>query len=709
MRRAFVLVLPLAVALAPACHCGPGGPGDDGGTEEGDGGGDGGTQGGDGGTQGDGGTVACIPGASAIQVSPADQSVTVTQSGQAFSFTATATTASGTPDVTSRVAWSVSRDDDSPAGTISGGVYSPPDGAGGVVTIKASDGCVSGQTTLTVKLQSSFSTPDGGTVAQFGGSVDTTTTARLPWIVYPNDQTRFPRNIYKVLFQWQKAGNSTFRLTFAGPYSTIAIYTDGVHPDCANNASAACWEADASTWLAIAGSNAGAAVHLTIDGVAQGDSTVYRAPGIDLGFSKRDVRGAIFYWSTTAAGIRRASVSDNAPEAYVVAKPVPTILNGSSKVQCVACHTVSRSGKKLFAGTQTSTATGEFVYDVTLQPPPNPVLTTQISTQNKGFGAFSPDDKRVVATVGNLLAEFDATTGAKATNLPVPAGTNPDWSPTGAEVAYSDVGGDSPGNANLKVIGYDAGTWGTPRLLAASSGQTNLFPSYSPDGQYIAYSRGKGGHGDKTLQLFLVKADGSAAPVELLTANRVLNNCIGVTCDANGRTNGQYENNMPTWAPPGDLLWIAFNSVRPYGVVYPTGGTQQIWVTAVDPSKLGKTAPDGGALDPTYPAFRFAFQDLAENNHRAFWTLDVRVPEPDAGTCAASGASCDPNTPCCAGLDCQPTSELLYTCQPPAPDAGSCIADGVACSQTSGAGCCNSSSVCDVGPDGGTICTTIFR
>src|SRR6185436_19694493 len=97
----------------------------------------------------------------------------------------------------------------------------------------------------------------------------------------------------------------------------------------------------------------------------------------------------------------------------------------------------------------------------------------------------------------------------------------------------------------LRVIGYDAGTWGASRSLVAAAGLTNLFPSYSPDGAYVAYARGKGGHGDKTFQLWLIKADGTQAPVELVTANRIVNSAP---------TLGQHENTMPTWAPPGDLL-----------------------------------------------------------------------------------------------------------------------------------------------------------
>ena len=110
-------------------------------------------------------------------------------------------------------------------------------------------------------------------------------------------------------------------------------------------------------------------------------------------------------------------------------------------------------------------------------------------------------------------------------------------------------------------------------------------------------------------------------------------------------------------------------------------------------------------MDPSYPAFRFAFQDLGENNHRAFWTLDVRV-EQDAGVqCVAQGQACTANSTCCGGNQCQPISELEYQCLPPGSyDAGMCIATGSPCSQTSGAGCCDPLVVCDVMVDGGAAC-----
>ena len=74
------------------------------------------------------------------------------------------------------------------------------------------------------------------------------------------------------------------------------------------------------------------------------------------------------------------------------------------------------------------------------------------------------------------------------------------------------------------------------------------------------------------------------------------------------------------------------------------------------------------------PAFRLQFQGLQEDNHRAYWTLDVRDtpripqdPKPDGGVCIATGAVCDPTMDsCCNALDRCDTKDngATYTCTP---------------------------------------------
>ncbi len=53
--------------------------------------------------------------------------------------------------------------------------------------------------------------------------------AKAPAIVYPSDQTRFPRNIYRTLFQWRRRGYDAVPPDVQGPGTTVTVYTDGEH------------------------------------------------------------------------------------------------------------------------------------------------------------------------------------------------------------------------------------------------------------------------------------------------------------------------------------------------------------------------------------------------------------------------------------------------------------------------------------------------
>lgn len=597
-----------------------------------------------------GGPVACISGLDGLTLAPADMTVSLDGTAAApLTFTATGHFSDGhtaTIDP-NKLAFSVSRTDDTAAGTMAGNVLTPNAQGGGTVTVSATDGCITGQTTVHFVLTTTVGSPsDPGA---WGG---TPVTTGAPIIVYPSDQTRFPRNIYRTLFQWRTQGFAQFRLIFAGPGATVTVYSDGQHPLCTDkNPAAGCWEADAQSWSLIAGSNAGQTVTMTLDALdTSGDTSgaapvVRRAAPITLGFSKRDVRGAIFYWSTTSAGIRRANVASSVPEDYVTGKPGTRYPSGT-QVKCVACHVVSRDGKYLAAPLASSTNNGLTIFDVTLAAPPT-IDVTAASTMGHGFATFSPDDASLVAAYGGKMWQLARTDAAHLVDLPLGAvkGTHPDWSPDGKQLVFATGAGDAPAGAGIALLAYGGGTtWtGPPQTLVPAAGKTNLFPSFSPDGKWIAYARGKGGHDDLTAQLFLVSADGSGGPVELVRANRLVSNVLG---------DGQTSNTEPTWAPPGDLAWIAFNSRRAYGVVQPDG-TEQIWVAAVDLAS--------GSVDPSFPAFRLQFQGLEENNHRAFWTTDIRelpptpdggVAQPaDAGTCVLPLAACDPVADTCCNAE----------------------------------------------------------
>ena len=488
--------------------------------------------------------------------------------------------------------------------------------------------------------------------------------AKAPAIVYPSDQTRFPRNIYRTLFQWVKGDATQFRLTFKGPGTTVTVYTDGVHAQCAARATAACWEADEQSWYLIAAGNAGQTVTWTVDGLdgSTQPPTVRQSASITIGLSAQDVQGAIFYWSTTSAGVRRANVSAAEPEDYITGKPGTRYDTPADKVGCVACHVVSRDGKYMAAPVSAMSGNSLWIMEVTRAAPPNPLVKQVADTGGHGFATISPDDARVLAAWKGKMWTVDRATGSFQGDLPLGAtkATHPDWSPDNSQVVFATAEGDAPKAANLAVIPWTGSAWGQPKVIVGpTAGLTNLFPMFSPSGAWIAFSRGaKGGHGDLTAQLWIA-GKGGEMPVELVNANRVVSNKMG---------DGQNSNTQPTWAPPGDYHWVAFNSMREYGVVLPKG-RQQIWVAAVDVSKLGQPG-----VDPSYPAFRLQFQGLNEDNHRAYWTLDVRDkpripqdPTPDGGMCIATGATCDPTMDfCCNTLDRCDTKDngATYTCAP---------------------------------------------
>lgn len=646
-----ILLVAVVAALPMGCSCGSDDDADGNSTSSGGAGTGGAGNGGAGLVGTGGGAVSCFADLETIELAPADSTVTLDGGpAAAITFTATGNFADGNSVElpSTGLEWEVTRGDDTPPGDIAAGVLEPFPQAGGVVTVSATDTCVTGTTTVTFDLDVTIGQPsDPGAWA--GNPV---TGDPSPNIVYPTDQTRFPRNIYRTLFQWYTEDFTEFRLVFDGPNSTVQVYTDGAHGLCASaNPTAGCWEVDEVAWNFIAASNAGATASWVVDALdtSTDPPTVRRSDPIEIGFSKQDVEGAIFYWSTTSAGIRRGRISQVDPEDYIVGKPTGTDYAGN-EVGCVACHTVSRDGKYMVAPVKASeTEDSLWVMEVTDQAPPNPTVTSVADTGGHGFGTISPDNEHVVVSFKeDWMWMVNRATGAHEADLPTQAfdgGTHPDWAPDGTQLVFATGKGDGPGDASLALIPWDGSAWGTPSiLLPPVNNQSNLFPMFSPDSNWIAFAVGDGGHGDETAQLHVIEQSGGTA-IEMIAANRMTSNAM---------TDGQYQNSQPTWAPPGDFDWVAFNTKREYGVVLDEG-TQQIWISAID---LDKAAQGD---DPSYPAFRVPFQGLDENNHRAFWTLDVSDGGGGAGGGGTGGAGGGP-APCSDILTIGETCDILNDC-----------------------------------------------
>ena len=345
----------------------------------------------------------------------------------------------------------------------------------------------------------------------------------------------------------------------------------------------------------------------------------------------------------------------------------------------------------MVAPVQASSGNSLWVMEVTRPAPPNPLVKKVPNTSGHGFATVSPDDATVAAAWGGKLWTFDRRDRRKDRRR---GAREQDDGHASGLVARREP-------ARLRHRSrrrpFGRGTRDDPvgeRQVGRSDGHRpvdrddEIFPMHSPDGRWIAFSRGKGGHGDLSSQLFIVPAKGGA-PVELQNANRMVSNQLG---------DGQTENNQPTWAPPGDLHWIAFNSQREYGVVLPKG-TQQIWVAAVDPEKLAR------GEDPSYPAFRLQFQGLrrtitARSGRSTFEirppgrmpvrpvrTRQIPPPPPeDAGASPPADAMASP----------VPDAE-----EPPPPPPPACRFPNQTCDPVSDT-CCGTGYRCDSHDDGET-------
>lgn len=574
------------------------------------------------------------------------------------------------------------------------GTVTPTGVAGGDVVVTARSGTLSASVSLRIVLDVTVTTagtaPEVATLFPAAGA-PATDAARAPVWIYPANETVFPQNLNRVLFQWRPSGSNRFRVTFESDRSRVVVLTDGVHPTCTMaGTNLGCFEPTLAVWRYLAASNPHGSVRITVDGTSSASpGSFYRSSTLTVSFSRGPVPGAIFYWSTTARGVRRGNLEEAAPQNFLT----PTEASGD----CVACHTLSRQGNRLAADVGGNTM---WVTEVSATRPP-PRLITQYGGRDipMFWSTFSPDEARIVAAARGVMTLRRGTDGGPINAIALGRnayGTQPDWAPDNTLLAYASSATTRDrgvAGARISVVDVMAGdAWGTPRNLygTGASSDTNQFPSFSWDSQWIAFAHSaRDGQNDVTSDIWLVRRDGTSARA-LTRANTAIGNGVITTPTV--------QDNMPTWAPtgtPDDYAWVAFSSTRDYGGVLSgtsrLGRHEQIWVAALD---LTRAATD----DASYPAFRLPCQDLDEDTHRPFWAIDrVRT------ACAAAAATCAVDSDCCAPLTCNggvcrsacaPLAGLCTTsadcCAPSVCLGGSCRAPCAPTGGSCGAGadCC---------------------
>src|SRR5262245_33860532 len=166
---------------------------------------------------GDWGGAPPIDGLVSITVTPADQTLVIAGTTPATSaYKADGTFKDGHhEDITSRVFFSLA---DAGLGNFAGPAFTSQTDHGGITSVRAEAGNVSGSTSLTLLFRQRGNDPASGNLppdpgSKFGGTLDP---GRAPDLVYPNDGVLVPPNLGKLEFHFHPGANNTlFELSFA--------------------------------------------------------------------------------------------------------------------------------------------------------------------------------------------------------------------------------------------------------------------------------------------------------------------------------------------------------------------------------------------------------------------------------------------------------------------------------------------------------------
>ena len=546
-----------------------------------------------------------------IEVTPPDVMVTVTNGAAVTQpYTATLVTADGDrSDVTSTVVFTLA---DPAFGNWTGATLAITGAGAGPTRVVASDGTVEGDTGLTVYVNG---TRNDGTAPPnasdlFTAAVETAGIA--PTIAYPADGIIVPPNLGEFDVHWQPGtGNNLFEVSMQNHYVDLKIY---------KSATAAAfttytleeWETLATPHeqltLTVAGLN-------TATPTQKGTSTPQTVDS-----TNEVVQGGMYYWTTQPTqGVYRYDMSTPSvpPASYFDA-------THTQPTACIGCHSLSRDGTKMALTLDSGDGRGT-VFDVATY---NVLVPYATNAQYWNFATFNADESKLVTVYQGLMVLRATQGGAIVSNIPSTPGmlaTHPELSPDGTQLANVETTADtydfqvSDGSIVTRTYDDGAGTFGPIQILVPNAtGASNYYPSWSPDGQWILFTRTTGNsYNDASAEVWVVKADNTLPPIQLQLADS---------------TGASITNSWARWAPFqqsfGDtnepLYYLTFSTVRPFGI-RPTGGTQ-IWMSPFFPDKAI------AGQDPSGPAFHMPFQLLTSANHIAQWTQAVVIARKPDGT-----------------------------------------------------------------------------
>ena len=528
---------------------------------------------------------------------------------------------------------------------------------------------------------------------EFGGS---SSDSGKPKLVYPLGNSMHAMNLDNITFQWMRGAdaNRIFRIEAVVGDEKYYFFVPCEEAECS-------YKMPSQEWLSLGEAFSGSGdVTFRVSGTAGDGAAVATSDAVPLRFSPGAVRGALYYWASKGRTIKRATFGSDKAVPFIVPE------SATNEFACAGCHSVSRDGKVIafavgpeegedIAGIQTAPteapetpyirpAKGQtpfpskltngntegpldhFGHNVGLSPTGQYAAINGIPTTGDGWPPFFEIRDTIS---GETIVKHDLYHSLfGGDRLPI----FPEWSPDGTQIAVTlaDATGDDEDfgcawtsdtcRSSIAILTFDGSALSAPQVLVAGSGnEYHFYPTWSPDGRYIAFA-------SSTLDMGRMNEEGEVqksqsnpnAILRLVPVAGAPHACPGPTCYE--LTNGmQYsasqaqsgnglQSTWPKFTPfaqgaNDNVMFISFNTKVDYGFL--SHGENQIWMFAVDTTKLGSS-------DPSYAPVWLPYQDIEDGSLSPYWTETLPCDVDPQGSCAG----------CVAGETCV-VNEQANTCE----------------------------------------------
>lgn len=460
--------------------------------------------------------------------------------------------------------------DDPALGTLAGATFTPDGHRGGAATILVEAEGTSVQVAVAVRIHGVRFT--GGVPASASTWLAPGNDVAAAHPVEPGDGAVLPPGLGKLEVDFgADDADDVHQVSLTSAYADIHVYAPGT-PGPRHI------ELTADEWQAVASTNRGGAAALEVRSTTRGGGAPVHVTSAHLELADVDPSSLVF--GGAAADATGALVST--PQLYRYDMPRaaidPFVREPADGTGCIGCHiAVSPDGKRI-AGAGKATAAGGIVGMIIDTGTRSVTAVADAPPWNTGV--YDPGGRLVTSNTatGELALRDGATAAVIATLALGEPAAGPAISPDGHSLAYAAMAAPEAGNpagTALRVRPWDAATATVGPAITVAAAAGILAPEFSSDGGWLIYTRSTEPTERGIVGGAVVRADGSAPPVELTT---------GAT------------DQIPRWASPlgparaggrdpEPFAWIVFGSARAVGASPMPGTVKSLWLAAFYPAR----------------------------------------------------------------------------------------------------------------------------